>query len=82
MSEVATRIAGIPCIARVTYFSRQNGSYSRHAVSDMDYYGYTECEFQICDRRGRPAPWLERKATDKDLSRIEQEICEQIGDDE
>jgi hypothetical protein len=44
----------------------------------VDYRGYTECEFDILDRRGRPAPWLERKASDEDRQRIEQEITEQL----
>jgi hypothetical protein len=46
----------------------------------MDWYGYTECEFDILDRRGRPAPWLERKATDADRERITEEIENQLGD--
>jgi hypothetical protein len=44
----------------------------------VDYRGYTECEFDILDRRGRPAFWLERKASDEDRQRIEQEITEQL----
>lgn len=80
--EIETRVAGIPCIARVTHYFRQaphRGS-AHTCDSDLDYYGYTECEFDILDRRGRPAPWLERKATDKDRQRIEQEITEQLED--
>lgn len=75
MTEIETRVAGIPCIARVTYYMSQPGSYSRNAASDMDYYGYTECEFEICDRRGRPAPWLEKKMTTNDSDRITAEIA-------
>lgn len=80
--EIETRVAGIPCIARVTHYFRQaphrGGAHT--CDSDLDYYGYTECEFDILDRRGRPAPWLERKATDEDRQRIEQEITEQLED--
>ncbi len=82
MSEISTRVAGIPCIARVTHFYRQapwRGS-AHTCDSDLDYYGYTECEFDILDRRGRPAPWLERKATDQDRDRITEEIINQLGD--
>ena len=80
--EIETRVAGIPCIARVThYFRKAPHRGSAHTCdSDMDYYGYTECEFDILDRRGRPAPWLERKASDEDRERIEQEITEQLED--
>ena len=74
--EIETRIAGIPCTINVTHFSQVRGSFSYNAPSDLDYYGYEEIEFDICDRNGRPAPWLERKATDEDLKRIEREIME------
>lgn len=80
--EIKTSVAGIPCIARVTHYFRQaphrGGAHT--CDSDLDYYGYTECEFDILDRRGRPAPWLERKATDADCERIEQEITKQLED--
>jgi len=79
IAEIETRVAGIPCIVGVTYFESVRGSYSYHAASDMDYYGYTECEFEVLDRRGRKAPWLERKLTDKIINEIEQEIAEQLN---
>lgn len=80
LAEIETRVAGIPCIVGVTHFESVRGSFSYHAASDMDYYGYTESEWVVCDRRGRPAPWLERKLTSKDTSRIESEIAEQLND--
>lgn len=78
--KIQTRVAGIPCIAKVThYFCQAPHQGSAHTCdSDMDYHGYTECEFDILDRRGRPALWLERKATDDDRQRIEQEITKQL----
>jgi hypothetical protein len=78
--EIETRVSGIPCIARVThYFCEAPHRGSAHTCnSDVDYRGYTECEFDILDRRGRPAFWLERKASDEDRQRIEQEITEQL----
>ena len=33
-------------------------------------------EYEVCDRRGRPAPWLERKVTNE----IDQEITNEIGE--
>jgi hypothetical protein len=42
----------------------------------MDYYGYHEVEFDVYDRRGYRAAWLERKMTDEDRARIETEILE------
>jgi len=79
IAEIETRVAGIPCIVGVTYFESVRGSYSYHAASDMDYHGYTECEFEVLDRRGRKAPWLERKLTDKIINEIEQEIADQLN---
>jgi hypothetical protein len=79
-AEIETRVAGIPCIIGVTYFNSVRGSYSYHAASDLDYYGYTECDFDVLDRRGRPAAWLERKMDDNMRSRIEQEIAEYFND--
>jgi hypothetical protein len=79
IAEIETRVAGIPCIVGVTYFESVRGSYNYHAASDWDYHGYTECEFEVLDRRGRKAPWLERKLTDKIINEIEQEIAEQLN---
>jgi hypothetical protein len=73
---IETRIAGIPCLVEADVFVSQ-GSYSRNAASDWDYYGWAEVgEFTIMDRRGRPAPWLERKLTNKEIERIESEFME------
>ena len=75
IAEIESRVAGIPCIIGVTEYQR--GSYNRWCDSDMDYYGYIE--WVVCDRRGRPAPWLERKLTSKDNNRIQAEIAEQLN---
>ena len=76
IAEIESRVAGIPCLIGVSHFDCVRGSYSYNAVSDMDYYGYSESEWDVLDRRGRPAAWLERKLTDDDRQRIEQEIAE------
>jgi hypothetical protein len=81
LAEIESTVAGIPCLIGVTEFSSVRGSYSYHADSDMDYYGYTESEWVVLDRRGRPAAWLERKLTDADRSRIEQEVAETMAED-
>ena len=76
IAEIESRVAGIPCLIGVLSFDSVQGSYSYNAPSDMDYYGYTESEWDVLDRRGRSAAWLERKLTDDDRQRIEQEIAE------
>lgn len=78
IAEIESRIAGIPCLIGVTHFNSVRGSYSYNAPSDMDYYGYTESEWEVLDRRGRPAAWLERKLTDRERSRIDEEVFEHM----
>lgn len=56
---IPIRVAGIPAIARVTHLHIQKPNL--RADNDMDYLGYSELCYDICDRRGRPAPWLEAK---------------------
>jgi len=70
-----SRVAGIPCIIDVISidFIKGDGFW---AVSDEDSRDRFEAEFEVLDRRGRRAPWLERKLTAGMIS----DIYEQIGD--
>lgn len=81
LAEFEHRIAGIPCVIGVTYFHHQppwRGS-AHTCDSDWDYYGYTEMDFDVLDRRGRKAEWLERKMTDDDRTEIENTAKELMG---
>jgi hypothetical protein len=83
ITEIETRVAGIPCIIGVTHFESVKGSGNKWtAASDWDYYGYTECEYEVLDRRGRKAAWLERKITSEINSEIEREIAESMTADD
>ena len=73
---IQTRLAGIPCQIAVTDFRRVEGSYSYNAPSDADFYGYTDYDYEVLDRRGRPAPWLEKKVSQAD---IDEKIMEQYN---
>jgi len=73
-AEIETTIAGIPCLIGVTHYECVQGSYNYHAASDMDYYGYSEAEWEVLDRKGYKAAWLERKLTARDHDRINAEI--------
>jgi len=73
---ITTRIAGIPAKVGVTHIYRQRGSFMQNEVSDLDYHGYVEFDYDILDMRGKRAVWLERKLTDKIRSEIEQQIAE------
>lgn len=77
---IEARIAGIPCLIDPTHVMVVEGSYSYNADSDMDYYGYTEIEFEVYDRKGYRAKWLERKMTNEDVREIEGLILESEGD--
>ena len=72
--DVETRVAGIPCIVRVKNFTKVVGSFNRNEESDMDYHGYSDTEWDLLDRRGRRAEWLDKKVTADDIARIEREI--------
>lgn len=61
IATLNARVDGIPCLVGVESFYIEPGSHSFHAASDWDYHGYAEMEYDILDRRGRPAPWLEKK---------------------
>lgn len=74
--QVATQIQGIPCLAEVTTFiCVKPWKCSPHTCpSSDDYYGYTEIEYDILDRKGYRAKWLERKMTDRDVERVKEDI--------
>ena len=75
MTDIKTTVAGIPAVIRVHNFVSVRESHSYNAQSDMDYHGYIESEWEVCDRRGRPAPWLARKINDEINERIEETIA-------
>lgn len=73
-----TRVAGIPCQILVT---------SYYPATPMKYWKAeeywqppqeAEIEWEVLDRRGRPAPWLAKKLDQQDRHRIEVELLEDI----
>ncbi|WP_289101034.1 hypothetical protein [uncultured Marinobacter sp.] len=77
MDTFESRVAGIPCQIEVTYYSedrpmRVTGS----GFGDADPPEPEEFEFTVLDRKGYPAPWLERKLTRDDYQRIKQEYLQ------
>ena len=77
--KLETNIKGIPCLVNVMTFTKVPPDPTTW-VSALDFYGYTEIEFEVLDRRGSPAPWLERKLDDEERSRIEGEIADYYAD--
>lgn len=70
---IAVTAKGIPCFADVTHLSIVKAQGPR-AASDWDCYGYSEVEFELYDRKGYRAEWLERKLSDKDFDAIDAQI--------
>lgn len=72
------RVAGIPAIARVTnFYPGHGGNYTGHP--DFRYpKEYPEIEFEICDKKGRPAPWLERKIDDQEKEDLASQLIKHI----
>jgi hypothetical protein len=67
LAKIEARVAGIPCLIGV--ISNTPGSYHPRANSTFDYYGSSLWE--VLDRRGRRAVWLEKKLSSDDESRID-----------
>jgi hypothetical protein len=62
IAEIPTRVAGIPRLFEVEHYHQPPDSDTW--ASGWDYCGYSETEWRILDRRGRPTEWLERKLAD------------------
>jgi type 1 fimbria pilin len=69
-----SHVKGIPCQVVIDSCTVVKGSHSYNAPSDLDYHGYTEIEFHLLDRKGYAASWLEKKLSEQDRIRIEEEI--------
>lgn len=60
------RVAGIPCQVRVLWAEAYRPAYLWGPPERCYPAEGPECEWEITDRRGRHAPWLEKKLTDQD----------------
>lgn len=63
-------VKGIPCIAKVTYYLEKDADPFAH--TDWDYYGYTEIEYDLFTRKGRPANLLKKFITTEEDDLIAQ----------
>ncbi len=69
-----TRVSNIPCQVMITcYYPARHANFrgtpDRWTPSEPE-----EISFQVLDRRGRVAPWLEEKLNEQDRRRIEDEL--------
>ena len=78
-----TVLGGLPCQIAVTDFLEvppwRGNPYD--CPSDRDWYGYSYVEWEILDRRGRPAPWIKKRLSAHEEQTIERIIKEYRNDD-
>ena len=76
IAEIESRVAGIPCLIGVIDWEAYVPAYTS-GPPDRCYPSEGGCgSWEVLDRRGRKAPWLERKMTPADERRIEQDVFE------
>jgi hypothetical protein len=76
---IETRVQGIPCIAEVLYYKP-----ARYYLSGPPEHCYdepSEFEFRLRDRRGRLAPWLDRKMTEDDTYQVQADFLQAVKDE-
>lgn len=75
------RVCGIPCQVEVTnarYYKPQSSN-PYECSSDLDYHGYwDDIEYELYDRRGYRAKWLENKMKPKDITELFELIVEDL----
>lgn len=76
-SLLSVRVHGIPCLVRVDSFHNQKPNC--RADNPDDYYGYTEIEFTLFDRKGYRAKWLDKLMDDSDIEAVEKVIIDDAG---
>lgn len=65
-----TRVNGIPCQCEVTSYTPAYAGVLSGPYEDAEEPLPAEWEFKILDRKGRPAPWLEKYITEKEIDRL------------
>lgn len=70
MTLIPARVQGIPCLIRIDAYEPAYAGYRGSNLDDWDESYGPQIEYTICDQRGRPAPWLARKATHQDERNI------------
>ena len=70
--DFESHVQGIPCKVKVTYTTPYIPESWNGPAEGGDF------EFELLDRRGYPAKWLEKKLTPKDVERLEKEYEEYV----
>ena len=72
MDTIPVRVHGIPCQIHIIFFEKVEPFRSQD--SREDWLGGEEMEWELEDRQGYRAPWLERKLGQVDRKEIEATI--------
>jgi hypothetical protein len=73
MLEFKNRVAGIPCIIRILHAEPFRAGFFRGPPENCYPDEGGLIVWEVCDQRGRSAPWLERKLTKQDMARIDKD---------
>ena len=80
IDTITVRVAGIPALAGVTSYTPLTQANTSAGHPDNWYPAEGgEVEFDILDRRGRPAPWLERKIDGQARDRLADEVFRELS---
>ena len=74
MTEFESTVCGIPCIICIRDWDSYMPAILRAEPGDSHPAEGGCGNWEVLDRRGRAAPWLERKVTSRERTRIDQEI--------
>ncbi len=81
IAEIEHRIAGIPCLIGVTDYEGYSPAYVSGPPENCYPSEGGTGDFEILDRRGYRAKWLERKLTAKEEDLIQEAIFEYMEND-
>jgi len=78
---VKIEVDGIPAKARVKNYKVHKGTYSPVAIDPEAFNGSVDLDYEIRDRKGYAAPWLDRLIDQKDMrDEVESNIMDMVED--
>ncbi len=81
IAEIEHRVCGIPCIIGVTDYEGYMPAYTSGLPENCYPAEGGSGEFEILDRKGYRAKWLEKKLTARDEDAIQELIYEHMEND-
>lgn len=81
--RISVTVAGIPALVDVLHYHNQEPfkGPAMYCDSSDDWYGYSELDYVLLDRKGYRARWLEKKVKDLGLEdQLYDTIMETIGE--